>query len=240
MKPPPLPLTREQIRELDRIAIEEYGLPGVVLMENAGRNAAEVIRQRALPAADGGRAAILCGGGNNGGDGFVIARHLANAGIDTNVFLAVEPDRLTGDAAVNFRIVERMGLPLFGINTPPTITAARERWRGCDVIVDALLGTGFAGTVRSPMTDIIAAVNAVPRETGDGGPARPIVVAIDLPSGLDANTGRPSNATIKADLTITMLASKVGFAAPEAARWTGPVFTVDIGAPTAIMDRATH
>lgn len=240
--PPDKALTRDQIRRIDRLAIEEYGVPGIVLMENAGRNAARVIRREVLPTPTGGSVAVVCGSGNNGGDGFVVARHLANCSIDVAIYLASDPARLSGDAAVNYGIVHRMGLPIMDVREPDSLAAAMPKWRACDVIVDALLGTGFVGGVRAPLDAIIDAINsvrasAVSQATGAGLSARrPIVVAIDVPSGLDADTGRPCNATIEADLTITMAARKVGFDAPGASRYTGRVVLVDIGAPRALLE----
>ncbi len=226
-------MTREQVRRFDRIAIEQYGIPGIVLMENAGRNAARVIRREALPRPDTGSVAIVCGGGNNGGDGFVIARHLTNCGVEAVIFLAADPARLTGDALTNHRICEKMRIPIADLRTPEQIAHAAARWRECDVLVDALLGTGFEGSVRTPMDLIIRAMNRL-RASRTDRPATvsaPVVVAIDLPSGLDADTGRPANATVEADLTITMVARKAGFDAPGAERFTGRVIVVDIGAP---------
>lgn len=219
-------LTRAQVREVDRRAIEEYGVPGVVLMENAGRNAANLIRYWTP---HDGPVAIVCGRGNNGGDGFVIARHLHNAGIRVELLLACEIVQLTGDAATNARIVEKMGLPLRMFDTMERIADERPTVRRAMVIVDALLGTGFSGKVRSPMD---LAINAINEEARAGGTK---VVAIDLPSGLDCDTGEPSNATVRANHTITFVARKAGFAAPGAAEYTGEVLVADIGAPEAIV-----
>jgi len=216
-------LTRAQVREVDRRAIEECCIPGVVLMENAGRNAAAVIRGRLRR---GGPVAIVCGRGNNGGDGFVIARHLSNAGIEVELFLACDPARLTGDAATHHRIVERMKLACRRFDTPPAIAAAAPELNRADVIVDAVLGTGFSGTVRSPLDLAIAAVNNA---------VGPFVAAIDLPSGLDCDTGLPSNATARADLTITFVARKAGFETPGASDYTGEIVVADIGAPPSLV-----
>lgn len=226
-------LTRAQVRAFDRAAIERLGLPGIVLMENAGRNAARVIRNHVLREPQGKKVAIVCGGGNNGGDGFVIARHLANDGARVTVYLAADPASLAGDAATNHRVVAAMGLPIASVRTSPELAEAQKRWKKCDAIVDALLGTGFAGSVRPPLDAIIGAIN----EAGRGGllSRGPAIVAIDLPSGLDADTGAPSNATVRAGLTITMVGRKVGFDAAGAADYTGQVIVVDIGAPASLL-----
>ncbi len=222
---PSIALSRGQVREIDRRTMEEYGIPGVVLMENAGRNAAQFILTLPRP---GDPIAIVCGGGNNGGDGFVIARHLANAGVDVELFLACATARLTGDAAVHYRIVERMALKRRPFDTPERMDAGRSILHGCTVIVDALLGTGFTGPVRPPLDRVIEAIN---QATGA------IVVAIDVPSGLDCDSGQPALPTLRAHYTITFVASKIGFDAPGAAAYTGEVVVADIGAPLGLIQK---
>lgn len=218
-------LTRAQVREVDRIAIEEYGIPGIVLMENAGRGAANIIEREAPGQTS---VAIVCGRGNNGGDGFVIARHLANHGRSVRVFLACCSDALAGDAAVNYAIARRMSLPMTPFATPDAITAATSALHACPVIVDAVLGTGFQGAVRSPLDQVVRAITSARRS---------IVFGIDVPSGLDCDTGVPTNATVAAAHTITFVAAKTGFAAPQAAAYVGKVHVVDIGAPREIIDQ---
>ena len=219
-------LTRAQVRRVDRIAMDEYGISGLVLMENAGRNAASIILNELGPrrstGGDGpaGRVLIFCGTGNNGGDGFVIARHLANANVDLAVALAGAVDRLSPDAAANHRICQAMGI---------SIKDARSvEIRPYDLIVDALLGTGFSGQVRQPLAGVIETINAAPKAG---------VVAIDVPSGLDCDTGVPSNACVVADLTITFVAGKAGFSTDQAQQYVGRVQVADIGAPKAIVER---
>lgn len=192
-------------------------------MENAGRNAADAIRRRLRGR---GPVAIVCGRGNNGGDGFVIARHLANAGIEVELFLACASERLAGDAATNHEIVHRMSLPVHPFDTADRIGSLADRLSAADVVVDAILGTGFSGDVRPPLDHAIDAVNAAQTKT---------VVAIDVPSGLDCDTGRPSNATIRAGVTITFVARKAGFDAPGASAYTGEILVADIGAPPALI-----
>ena len=226
----PLRLTREQCRAVDCCAIEELGIPGVVLMENAGRNAADLIerwlRARMKARRSPGRVAVLCGRGNNGGDGFVVARHLVHRGYNVGVDLAADASRLAGDAAVNHAIAERMRIPIRPLNDAKALAAAVRRWRRCDVIVDALLGTGFSGELREPLAGTIRRVNAL---------AGPLVVAIDVPSGLDADTGIAHGAAVRADRTITFLAAKAGYAQPSAKPYVGRVTAVDVGAPTELI-----
>ena len=211
-------LTRAQARAVDRIAEERFGMSSLVLMENAGLNATLAL----LPVA--GEVCVACGGGNNGGDGYVIARQLANRGVDVACFATHGPERLRGDALANRRIVDAMGLEVVDLNT----TDARARFDAAAVCVDALLGTGFQGEVRAPLAAVIEALNA----------ASAPVVAIDLPSGLDADTGAPSNATVRAARTLTFVAPKRGFAAPGADAYTGAVTVLSIGAPTAALELA--
>lgn len=229
-----IPLTREQVRQVDRHAIDDYGIPGIVLMENAGRNAARIIRERfesmKSSSTAAGFVAIVCGRGNNGGDGFVIARHLANAGISVELFLACNPERLSGDAAVNCNIAAKMGLPSHPFDTSAHIETTGHRLGTAAIVVDALLGTGFVGTVRTPFDLVIDAINQpIPSSMVRK------VIAIDVPSGLDCDTGRPSNATVRADETITFAAMKVGFQQPGASNYTGKVHVADIGAPPGII-----
>jgi NAD(P)H-hydrate epimerase len=212
-------LSRDQVRDLDRRAIGHYGVPGVVLMENAGRGAAELLA-RLWP--DSARVVILCGHGNNGGDGFVIARHLDRAGFAVEVILAGPPTRLAGDAATMFEIVRRSGIPCADLST-----AIADG----DVIVDALLGTGAVGPPRGTIAAAIEAVTA--RATG---PRAPRVLAIDVPSGLDADSGMPAGKCIRAAATATFVARKRGFEAAGAASFTGAVHVVDIGAPRALLE----
>lgn len=253
-------LTRAQVREVDRRAIEEYGIPGIVLMENAGRQAAEIVAALASsvgnvaqpPSAVSSIAAriiIVCGRGNNGGDGFVIARHLHNRGFEVEIFLCCDPAKLTGDAATNFHIIDRMGMPRQSFATAEEIAATAATLRKADLIVDALLGTGFVGEARAPLDAVIGAINAARGAGKDsreewvregilapGAPQAPVVIAIDVPSGLDCDTGRPSNATLRADHTITFVARKTGFVVAGAEAYTGIVHVADIGAPREIIE----
>ena len=217
------PMSREQVRAVDRRAIEELGLPGLVLMENAGSGAAravlEACAERVREPGDTS-CAIVCGAGNNGGDGYVVARHLALAGARVELFSTATRESLRGDAALNRGVCERLGLAVAEIVTAHQLDRERDRWGGADVLIDGLLGTGFEGEVRPHAAEVIRAANEV-----EG----PLKVALDLPSGLDCDSGRPSNATFRADLTITFVAPKLGFG--RAGEWTGRVVVVGIGVP---------
>ena len=222
-------LTRHEVRELDRLAIEEYGVPGVVLMENAGANAARLLEAQGIT----GPVVIACGRGNNGGDGFVIARHLEAAGHQVRLLLAAAPEAYAGDAAINLRIVARSGLSIICLAEADE-AAWRRELAGAAWIVDALLGTGAVGPPRGAVAIAIAAINDLRAAAGDFA-AR--VLAVDLPSGLDADTGEAAGACVRADLTATFVAEKAGFANPAAAALTGTVHVLGIGAPAALLRR---
>lgn len=234
-------LSRDEIRQIDRIAIDQFGIPGSILMENAGRSFSDAIigdfirkgykLRPALQAIGANvkapanarklRCDILCGGGNNGGDGYVVARHLHLAGAAVNIHAATDPKRLKGDASLAYAMISKMKIPVHEILTEKTIAVAARAWKRSDVVIDALLGTGFTGVVRPPMAGIIERCNHSAR----------IIYAVDVPSGLDCETGAPANATIKAATTVTFVAIKKGFLNPAAKAYLGKVIVAGIGAP---------
>jgi len=234
----PLVLTTEQMRRFDREATARSGLPSAILMENAGRGVAESVRLRCPPPAAAPRphdppvarrvVVILCGAGNNGGDGFVAARHLSGVAYEIRVALAAPRAKVVGDAAIMLRALD--GLPAVSLHDLSTATAS-SAWRdvlaGADVVVDALLGTGLRDDVRGVMAAGIAAMNEARSAAHP-----PLTVAIDVPSGLDADTGRPHGDAVRADLTITMGARKVGLVAnPSAVDYIGGLEIADLGVP---------
>ncbi len=210
------PLTREHVRSTDRKAIEDYGMCGLVLMENAGRGCADKLCELGIV----GKVVIVCGKGNNGGDGFVIARHLDARGFDVRVVLVAEPDELRGDAAANYAVLKRAGFPIDGIER------LREELAGSDWVVDALLGTGAIGDPRPPIAGVIEQLNEIYARK----------LAVDLPSGLDCDTGIPGTLTIRADHTCTFVAPKIGFAKPAAKEFLGTVSVHDIGVPRKLLE----
>lgn len=226
----PQTMSRDEVRDVDRRAIEEFGLPGVVLMENAARGCVDWLIELGIS----GRVVICAGRGNNGGDGFVIARHLENCGLDVAVLLFADPESLQGDAAINWRVLERAGTPASVIKD----TAADDDWRSqvaeADWLIDALLGTGTRGSLREPFPAVIAAIN--------GASGR--VFAIDLPSGLDCDTGEPVDAAsplaVKANFTATFVARKQGFENPAAVAFTGEVRVIDIGVPHSMFEETDN
>lgn len=218
-------LTCRQLRELDRQAIEVYGLPGAVLMENAGRGAAEIMTGLGIA----GKVVICCGKGNNGGDGLVIARHLDAARIAVEIILTVPAEQFAGDAALQLRIVREAQIPIH-YATPDSLTGPwlPDQLRAADWIVDALFGTGLAGALRSPFDSVVNAINDVPGRK----------LAVDIPSGLDGDTGVPLGPAVRADHTVTFVAQKTGFAKPGADVWLGRIHVVPIGLPRRLLESA--
>ena len=208
-------LSRQQVRDFDRLAIETWGVPGPVLMENAGRNAADAICDF-LGEIRSRRVAVVAGTGNNGGDGFVIARHLQMRGASVAVFLVGRRERMTPDAATNFAILEKLD---FDIRSCPGGPALAAELAAFELVVDAVGGTGIAGPLRGEAAAAVEGLNAA---------ARP-VVAVDIPTGLDCDTGSAPGPAVKANLTVTFVARKIGFDAPGAAEYTGKVVVADIG-----------
>lgn len=221
----PQALTRDQVRQVDKIAIEQFGIPGVVLMENAGRGCVDLMRQVGIS----GAVLICCGAGNNGGDGFVIARRLLNLGVQCEVCLFSDREKFTGDALVNFRVLQNMHAKIRDWKdiSPNELNEMAARF---DWIVDALLGTGMRGAVREPMTSGIEWMNG----------ARAKKLAVDIPSGLDCDAGTFENIAFKADYTCTFVAEKTGMQKESAKAWTGEIHVVDIGAPPAAIELATY
>ena len=217
-----LVLTRDQVRRVDRRAIEHYGFAGLVLMENAGRGTADGICRLGID----GPVVICCGRGNNAGDGFVIARHLDLRGRAVRVLLWALPEQLGGDAAANFRILEKTGVPIEVFDRGHDDARLAGFVDGAAWIVDALLGTGARGEPRPPFDAVIDALNA----------ASAPMLAVDLPSGLDCDTGEPSSHTIRAAHTFTFVAAKPGFLVAGAKRFTGEVHVLDIGTPRKLID----
>jgi NAD(P)H-hydrate epimerase len=219
---PPRTIDRGRSRTLDRRAMEEYGIPGLVLMENAGRGVADVLERLGIH----GPVVICCGKGNNAGDGFVVARHLDLRGHAVRVLVWAEESELSGDAGVNFRIARKANLPIEMLGNRHDPARLQEALAGAGWIVDALLGTGARGEPRPPLDAVIDAINA----------ASAPMLAIDLPSGLDCDTGAAARHTVRAAHTCTFVALKPGFLAPGAAGYTGQVHVLDIGAPRQLVD----
>ncbi|MCL2117753.1 MAG: NAD(P)H-hydrate epimerase [Planctomycetaceae bacterium] len=212
-------LTRVQSREIDATAIHEYGIPGIVLMENAGRGAVDALVDYGIY----GHILICCGKGNNAGDGFVMARHLTLRGHLATLWLFAPPDELTGDAAANYRIAKNCAIPMVEFQNGEWGRFETLLHRS-DWVVDALLGTGAQGAPREPFAGAIRRINRACKK----------VLAVDLPSGLDADTGLPADPTIRATLTCTFFANKFGLAKSAAMPYVGEIDVCDIGFPPSL------
>lgn len=211
-------VTRDQARLVDARAVSDYGMIGPMLMESAGRGVADKLCALGID----GPVAICCGGGNNGGDGYVVARYLEARGYAVRVLALADPAGLRGDAALNHGILARSDVPI----VCPTADQLARHLEGCAWIVDALLGTGARGEPRSPIAEAIQGINAAQKR----------VLAIDVPSGLDCETGQAAAQTIVAEHTCTFVATKPGFLLPAAARFVGQVHVVDIGVPRKLLE----
>jgi NAD(P)H-hydrate epimerase len=214
-------MSRDEVRRVDAWAIDEIGVPGVVLMENAGRSCAELVRQK-LAGVDGPKVGIFCGTGNNGGDGYVIARHLLNAGFQVRTVLCGARDKVRGDARINLDILERLGHAVEPLDPGAEDLPVYVRTFGgaADMIVDALFGTGLHGELSSEFQTLIEAINNLDRP----------ILAVDIPSGLDCDSGRPLGAAIRAAYTVTFVAMKRGFlASVETSHYTGEIYIASIG-----------
>ena len=223
-------LTRDAARLLDERATSEFGIPSIVLMENAARNIGEVALD-ALDDIEQPRVLVLAGPGNNGGDGTALARHLHNAGVQTLVRLVCGSPRPSSDAGVNLAIARAMGLVDDAADTlTPEGLEHRSDAFAPDLIIDAIFGTGLERPLSSEVGRLIESVN----EHHDAGVR---ILSVDLPSGLDAQTGRPKPVAIRADLTVTLAGLKPGLLALEAQPYVGDLMVADIGVPRDLVER---
>ncbi len=214
-------MSRDEVRSFDRWAIDELGISGVVLMENAGRSCAELIKEKLTDVAEP-QVCIFCGTGNNGGDGYVVARHLLNAGFKVRVVICGDRSKVKGDAKINLDILERIGQPIeqIDINETGIEVNIRALTAEADMVVDALFGTGLKGSLSDQYIKLIETLN---------GSNRPIL-AVDIPSGLDCDTGRALGAAVKAAYTVTFAAVKRGLTiAAQVKQYTGHIYVASIG-----------
>ena len=213
-------MTRDEVRSFDAWAINTMGIPDTVLMENAGRSCAELIMQLLIDKPNP-KVSILCGTGNNGGDGFVIARHLINNGFNVNTAIFGNPEKIKGDAKTNLDILKKMNhkIQTIDINQDNLNEVVNSFTADSDMIIDALFGTGLIGQLRTPHQNLIKIINQLNSP----------ILAVDIPSGLDCDTGQPLGCSIKADYTVTFAAVKKGFTAKDAQTYTGQIHIASIG-----------
>ena len=204
------------MREIDRRALEEFDIPGIILMEHAGVAVVDVVRSLVRP--EEGAVVIVCGSGNNGGDGLVAARHLANKGYPVAVYLAKAPEQFKGDALSNLKMLRHFPVLIKEFSEFPVDTVS--------IVIDALLGTGTKGEITGTCREAIDCLNRC---------GKPII-AVDIPSGIDADTGEILGAAVKASLTVTMALPKKGMLAPAAKDHCGKVIVADIGIPASLLD----
>ncbi len=219
-------LNAEQMREVDRRTIEDVGIPSLVLMENAGRQVVAAI-EASFEDALTGRVAVLCGRGSNGGDGFVVARTLAQRGVEPLVVLLGPVAEVRGDARVNLEILGRLSVTVVEVTDAQAWELHFSEISRCDLIVDAIFGTGFRGPIAGILETVVADVN------GAGIP----IVAVDLPSGLSADSHEPPGDSIEATLTVTLAAPKIPLVLPPAERRAGDLVIADIGIPSDLIEQ---
>jgi NAD(P)H-hydrate epimerase len=207
----PISLSRDAVRAIDAQAIAR-GIPGPVLMENAARGTVELLTALGIT----GPVGVVCGKGNNAGDGFAIARLLSVRCVPVHLEMLFDPSHLSGDAAIAFAPLADSAVPRFGFDRDTL-----SRLRCCEWVVDALLGTGTRGPIGPPFDAAIETINRAKRR----------VLAVDLPSGLDCDTGLPLGPTVCAAHTATFVARKLGFDNPASLAFTGKVHVIDIGVP---------
>ena len=218
-------VTADEMQEMDRRTIESFGLPGRLLMENAGRGATRFFLER-FKDIEQKRIGVVAGRGNNGGDGFVMARYLAQKGMRVTVYLLTESQNVTGDAAANLRLLLPLNIPVIEMPDPESFSAHQTEMRHEAIWIDAILGTGLRSDVKGFFKEVIDFLN----QSG-----RP-VFAVDIPSGLNSDTGRPCGTCIRADATATFAFGKTGHFILPGAEYTGTLKIVDIGVPPFIAD----
>lgn len=230
--PPSLPpvLTADAMREADRVTIEDFGVPSFTLMESAGRGAADCLADAYGPLTERG-VMVLCGKGNNGGDGLMVARQLLARGATVHVVLSAAPDALRDDPARNYGLLEQLAgahgdrLGLHAFDTTAALDALARRTRPA-LFIDALLGTGLTSALREPIDGIVRWLNEQPAPT----------VALDVPTGLHSDTGAVLGTAVDADRTITMAALKAGLLIGAGPRPTGAIDVVEIGIPDHVIE----
>ena len=219
-------VTASEMREMDRLTIESFGLPGIVLMENAGRGAAHILVEKFTDLKNK-RVGIVAGRGNNGGDGFVIARYLAQKGIQVTVYLLSKGSLVKGDAAINFKLLASLKVPVIEMPDQDTFQKHKTSMRHQGIWVDAILGTGLQSDVKGYFKEIIEFINGLNKP----------VFAVDIPSGLNSDTGQPRGVCIRAHTTATFAFAKTGHILFPGADYTGNLEIVDIGIPPFIAEK---
>lgn len=218
-------LTSTQMREIDRTAIEEIGILGTTLMENAGKQIFKKLREK-FPELSKEKIVIVAGKGNNGGDGFVVARHLYNHGADPYVLLLASKGEVKGDAAVNLRMAEKIGIKISEVCSPKDWKLQKEKIFQSSVLVDAIFGTGLIKPAQGLYAAVIEGINK----------SKAYKIAVDIPSGLSSDTFQIIGPCVRADLTVTLAAPKVAHIFPPAEEYVGELEVADISVPSFLFD----
>jgi NAD(P)H-hydrate epimerase len=218
-------LTSGQMKEIDRKAIADLGIPGTVLMENAGIRFVEVLA-RVIDELGEADVVVVAGKGNNGGDGFVVARHLHNMGLRPSVLLLASKDEVRGDAGINLGIALSMGIPIAEVLSPEDWKRSKKALNRADLIVDALFGTGLTKPAEGLFARVIEDINAAPG----------FKAAVDIPSGLSSDTAAIIGPAVRADLTVTLAAPKIAHVLPPSENYVGRLFVAPIGIPPSLFD----
>ena len=214
-------ISAEEIRRMDQSAIQDYSIPSLLLMENAGRSVSDVIFRDFRPC----KVLIFAGKGNNGGDGFVVARHLTNRGYSVKVVLLEDPARLKLDPLLNFKIVSKMNIPVVLSNESIPEEELLRHCLNAELIVDAIFGVGVDSPARGIFEKAIRAINRGMKP----------VLSIDVPSGLNADTGQVHGVAVKATKTVTLALPKAGLFEGEGPQYAGEIEVADIGIPRKLL-----
>ncbi|MFC1857787.1 NAD(P)H-hydrate epimerase, partial [Thermodesulfobacteriota bacterium] len=217
-------VTANEMREMDRRTIEEFGIPGMVLMENAGRGAVQFLLEKFSGLSEK-QVGVIAGRGNNGGDGFVIARYLSHKDIRVTVYLLTKGSKVRGDAAANLKLLLPLNVPVIEVPDQKTFTKQKRSMRQQDLWVDAILGTGLQSDVKGFFKNVIDFINNLNKP----------IFAVDIPSGLNSDTGQPCGTCIRADATATFAFAKTGHLIFPGASLSGDLEIVDIGIPPHIV-----
>ncbi|MCL2496066.1 MAG: NAD(P)H-hydrate dehydratase [Clostridiales bacterium] len=218
-------VTAEEMRMADKMAIEEYGVPSMLLMENAGL---AIVRQAEamLGSVNGKKVAVFCGGGNNGGDGLVAARHLYNRGCDVRLYFVTDPDIFRGDSLTNWQILKNMGVSGYWLTEGNRLNVARMALASADLAIDAIFGTGLNDNVSGVPLAVIDVLNESNRP----------IISCDIPSGLSAELGLPLGTAVKATVTVSFGFCKQGLVLPTAAPYVGSLLVADISLPAQVAE----
>ncbi len=216
-------ITAASMKEIDRKAQEIYGIQSIILMENAGIAVANLAKKvlRKKPKI----IAVFCGKGNNGGDGYVAARHLFNNGFDVKVFVISNYSSIKGDSKINLEIILKMGIEVYELSDSLNKIYVKKILDNSFLIIDAIFGIGFKGTVPDHIADIIDIMNS----------SKKPILAVDVPSGLEADTGKKTNICVNATKTLTFTLPKKGFYKNDGPYFTGNISVSDIGIPKALL-----